>query len=312
MNSKDYQAIFSSFSNKKIFYNYPLKDFSSFHSGGAADVLLLPSNIEEIKAAMSLCKQNEIPVQVLGKGSNVLISDKGIRGLTIYLHSNFDQIQIKDNLIYANVGTSLAQLAALAASNNLSGLEFAAGIPGSLGGAILMNASAYDGEIKNVVENSSYLNEENEIKELNKEDHQFDYRHSFYSDKPYIILRAELKLQKGKRLEIYEKMNEFQIKRRQSQPLDKYSGGSAFKRPTGYFAGKLISDAGLKGYSTQNAGVSAKHAGFVVNYGEATASEINSVFRHVKEEVKKQFGIDLHPEVKWLGEGDAEEIAWKL
>mgnify|MGYP001944085113 FL=1 len=261
---------------------------------------------------MSLCKQNEIPVQVLGKGSNVLISDKGIRGLTIYLHSNFDQIQIKDNLIYANVGTSLAQLAALAASNNLSGLEFAAGIPGSLGGAILMNASAYDGEIKNVVENSSYLNEENEIKELNKEDHQFDYRHSFYSDKPYIILRAELKLQKGKRLEIYEKMNEFQIKRRQSQPLDKYSGGSAFKRPTGYFAGKLISDAGLKGYSTQNAGVSAKHAGFVVNYGEATASEINSVFRHVKEDVKKQFGIDLHPEVKWLGEWDAEEIAWKL
>ncbi|NLJ94718.1 MAG: UDP-N-acetylmuramate dehydrogenase [Clostridiaceae bacterium] len=312
MQALDYQTLFSSFSDKKLFFDHSLKKFTTFRVGGNADVLLLPSDLEEIQLALDICQHNDIPVQILGRGSNVLISDKGIRGLTIYMHSNFNRVEVKGNKIIANAGVSLASLAALAAKNSLTGLEFASGIPGSLGGAILMNASSYDSEMKNIVQNSIYMNKNNEIKKLHKEEHQFAYRKSIYSTGNNIILSAELQLEDGNRFDIYDKIADFQVQRRNSQPLEKHSGGSAFKRPTGYFAGKLISDAGLKGYRSQNAGVSEKHAGFIVNHGNATASEINAVFKHVKEEVKKQFDIDLEPEVKWLGDWTEEEIAWKL
>lgn len=310
--SKEYQDLFIDLPKQRTFFNHSLKSFSTFRVGGPADLLFLPKNIEEIQEVIEICKTNEIPFQILGKGSNILISDKGIPGATIYLGSYFKALELTKNTIKAKSGASLAALSALAAKNSLTGLEFASGIPGSVGGAVLMNASAYDSEIKNVLVKSSYLTPKGQIKYFGKSDHEFAYRHSIYSDFPAIILEAEFKLDQGNRLAIYEKLQEFQIRRRSSQPIDKHSAGSAFKRPKDNYASKLIMEAGLKGYRKKNAGVSQKHAGFIINYGKATASEINQVFAHVKETVLDKFDIALEPEVRWLGEWREEEIAWKL
>ncbi len=312
MNDRELQSVFSGLNQERIFYHASLKECSTFHAGGPADVLFYPQTSAEIQEAIVLCKKNGIPFQILGRGSNVLISDQGIRGLTIYLRRNFNQLECRGNMIYANCGVSLAQIAAMAARNGLSGLEFASGIPGSLGGAILMNASAYDGETKNVVKSSTYLTEDGEIKTIHGEEHAFSYRHSIYSDMKAIILEAELELTPGSKPEIYEKINDFQVRRRTSQPLDKHSAGSAFKRPPGYYASKLIADAGLKGFRIDDAGVSEKHAGFIVNHGTATASEINHIFAHVKKTVKEKFDVSLETEVRWLGDWKEEETAWKL
>lgn len=310
--NKLYQALFSGFNAKRIFFNQSLKNFTTFHCGGNADILFLPEQIEEIESAVEICRKHQIPYQIIGRGSNVLISDRGVRGLTIYLSRFFNHIHYQNNKITADCGVSLTALVALAAKHSLTGMEFACGIPGSLGGAVLMNASAYDGEMKNLVVSSLCLMPDGEIRRLAGAEHEFAYRQSVYSRNEAIILRAELEFKQGNRQEIYQKINEFQIKRRSSQPLGFHSAGSAFKRPPGYFAGKLITDAGLKGFRMEHAGVSAKHAGFIVNYGEATASEINQVFAHVKSEVSKQFGVSLEPEVKFIGDWKAEELAWKL
>ena len=305
------RELFKSLPVQRLFFDFRLDSLSTFNAGGPADVLFLPESNQEIQTAVGICQKNEIPVQVLGRGSNILISDRGIRGLTIYLGRNFTRISQAGNIIKAQSGASLAALNAMAAKSNLSGLEFCTGIPGSVGGAILMNASSYDGETKNVVFSSRYLSAEGEIKTLSLNEHQFGYRTSVYNNLPSVILEAEYKLKPGKRLEIYGKIQEFQIKRRNSQPIDKQSAGSAFKRPPGNYASKLIADAGLKGYRAGNAGVSAKHAGFIINYGGATASEINKVFEYVHNVVRDKFDVNLEPEVKWIGEWSEEEIQWK-
>ncbi|HHT25278.1 MAG TPA: UDP-N-acetylmuramate dehydrogenase [Clostridiaceae bacterium] len=310
-NDSLYQQLFAELPKHRIYFDYEMRSFSTFNVGGKADILFLPESISEIKEALAICRNNSIPFQVLGRGSNILISDRGIRGLTIYLGRNFIRVSHEDNHIRAQAGASLAAVTALAAKNNLTGLEFSVGIPGSIGGAVLMNASAYDSEIKNVVISSSYLTPQDEIITLNGDEHQFDYRTSIYQKIPGIILEADFALKEGKRLEIYEKIQEFQIKRRESQPIDKYSAGSAFKRPTDNYASKLIADAGLKGYRAMNTGVSEKHAGFIINYGGASASDINRVFAHVKSVVETKFGISLQPEVKWIGDWPEEEIQWK-
>lgn len=306
------RQIFADLNPKRIFFNYPMSKLTCFRVGGPADILFFPASVAELQRALEICRSEAIPYQVLGRASNVLVSDRGIRGLTIYLKPNFNASSLDQNKITAQAGASLASLAALAASHSLSGLEFAAGIPGSLGGAVLMNASAYDGQMADLVVSSSYLTKDGQVKKKAGEDHAFAYRHSVYSDSEELILTAELKLQAADRQEIYQKMTEFQVKRRTSQPLDKASAGSAFKRPPGNYASKLIADAGLKGYRLQQAGVSAKHAGFIINYGGAKAADINQVFAHVKAEVKRQFGVSLEPEVRWLGEWLDEELAWKL
>lgn len=306
-----YQELFSDLPESKLFFNSDLKPYSTFKTGGYADVLFLPENNEEIQIAFSTCKKNNIPCQILGKGSNVLISDRGIRGLTIYLGENFTKICREDNLIKAQSGASLAAVSALAAKSNLTGFEFSTGIPGSVGGAVLMNASAYNGEIKDVVMTSRYLTTSGEIRTLNSEEHQFDYRTSIYNELSAVILETEFKLKYGERLEIYEKIQEFQIKRRNSQPIESHSAGSAFKRPPNNYASKLIADAGLKGYRDKNAGVSERHAGFVINYGGATSSEINQVFAHIHQVIREKFNIILQPEVKWIGDWPQEEIQWK-
>ncbi|HHU52829.1 MAG TPA: UDP-N-acetylmuramate dehydrogenase [Clostridiaceae bacterium] len=306
-----YQELFAELPKNRVFFDYEMKNFSTFKVGGKADVLFLPENISEIQDVLAICRANSIPFQVLGRGSNILISDRGIRGLTIYLGYNFTKVSCEGNHIRAQSGASLASISALAARNNLSGLEFSAGIPGSVGGAVLMNASAYDSEIKDVLISSSYLTPHDEIITLNGAEHQFDYRNSVYQEIPAIILEADFVLEEGNRLEIYGKIQEFQIKRRASQPIDKYSAGSAFKRPQGNYASKLIADAGLKGYRKMDVGVSAKHAGFIINYGGASASDINRVFAHVKSVVEAEYGISLEPEVKWIGDWPEEEIQWQ-
>ncbi|NLJ71121.1 MAG: UDP-N-acetylmuramate dehydrogenase [Clostridiaceae bacterium] len=310
-NDSLYRQLFAELPRHRTFFDYEMKSFSTFKVGGKADILFLPESVSEIKAAITICKNNSIPFQVLGKGSNVLISDRGIRGLTIYLGSNFTKISHEGKRIRAQAGASLAAITSLAAKNNLTGLEFSVGIPGSVGGAVLMNASAYDGEIKDVVISSSYLTTQEKIVTLNGAEHQFGYRSSVYQNISSIILEADFILEEGNRLEIYEKIQDFQIKRRASQPIDKFSAGSAFKRPPDNYAGKLISDAGLKGYREMNAGVSAKHAGFIINYGGASASDINRVFAHVKSVVEDKFGVSLQPEVKWIGDWTEEEVQWK-
>lgn len=310
-NGSFYQELFAELPKHRIHFNYEMKPFSTFKVGGKADILFLPESVSEIKGALAICRANSIPFQVLGRGSNVLISDRGIRGLTIYLGSNFTRVSCEGNHIRAQAGASLAAITALAAKNNLSGLEFSAGIPGSVGGAVLMNASAYDGEIKDVLRSSSYLTPQDELITLTGAEHQFDYRSSIYQELSAIILEADFVLQEGKRLEIYDKIQDFQIRRRASQPIDKFSAGSAFKRPPGNYASKLIADAGLKGYRAMNVGVSEKHAGFIINYGGASASDINRVFAHVKSVVEAEFGISLEPEVRWIGDWPEEEIKWK-
>ncbi len=309
---KEYQELFSDLPSQRTFYNQSLESFSTFRTGGPADIFFLPSKIEEIQQAIQICKANKISFQILGKGSNVLISDKGIRGLTMYLGGYFNNVELQSNIITAQAGACLARLSALAAKNSLTGLEFLTGIPGSVGGAVLMNASAYDSEIKNVVVSSSYLTADGEVKFLEKSEHEFDYRYSIYNDLPVVILETKFELSAGDRLAIYDKIRDFQVRRRNSQPIGKLSAGSAFKRPSGNYASKLIMKAGLKGYRDNNVGVSQKHAGFVINYGEATASEINQVFAHIKKTVLEKFNIALEAEVKWLGEWDEEELAWKL
>ena len=306
-----YQELFAELPKHRVHFNYEMKSFSTFNVGGKADVLFLPESISEIKNALAICRANSIPFEVLGRGSNILISDRGIRGLTIYLGRNFTKVFREGNHIRAQAGASLAAITALAAKNNLTGLEFSAGIPGSVGGAVLMNASAYDSEIKNVVISSSYLTPQDEIITLNGPEHKFDYRTSVYQGLPAIILEADFVLEEGKRLEIYDRIQDFQIKRRMSQPIDKFSAGSAFKRPPDNYASKLIADAGLKGYRAMNTGVSEKHAGFIINFGGASASDINRVFAHVKSVVETKFGISLQPEVKWIGDWPEEEIQWK-
>lgn len=312
MSKANYRELFSDFNPHRIFFDHSLKMYTTFHSGGNADVFLLPDEVSEIEKAIMICRENQIPFQVIGRGSNILVSDKGIRGLTIYLSRFFNSMCLCDNLITAQCGASLASIAALAAKNSLSGMEFASGIPGSLGGAVLMNASAYDGEMKNLIVASTCLMPDGEITRIVAEDHEFGYRHSVYSKNQAIILSAELSFKPADRREIYRKINEFQIKRRNTQPLGMPSAGSAFKRPPGYFAGKLITDAGLKGFRMEHAGISAKHAGFIINYGEANSTEINRVFQYVKSEVKKQFGVSLEPEVKFIGDWSEEELAWQL
>ncbi len=311
MNFKIDPTVFSGFNRERIFFNADLRQCTTFHAGGKADILFYPKTIEEIQEAIRLCKVHDIPYQIVGKGSNILISDRGIRGLTIYLHHHFNRLQLDGNIIRADAGVSLAEISAMAAKHGLSGFEFASGIPGSLGGAVLMNASAYDGEMKDIIKSSVYLNADGEVKKIVGDEHEFSYRHSVYSDTQSVILEAEIELIPGDRRDIYRKINDFQVRRRNSQPLDKYSAGSAFKRPTGYFAGKLIADAGLKGYRVGDVGVSEKHAGFIVNYGQATALEINNLFAYVKRTVLTKFGVALEPEVRWVGDWNNEETAWK-
>lgn len=281
--------------------NELLKNHTSFKIGGPADEFAEVCNEEEIKELIKYAKEKVIPYTIMGNGSNLLVSDKGVRGLVIKLAKGFDSVEVIGDKIIAKSGILLSKLSNFALDNELSGIEFASGIPGTLGGAIYMNAGAYGGEMKDVVESVTYLSN-GEIKTAGKGDLDFGYRHSRFSNTEDIVLSAEIQLKKGDKTEIRAMMDDFKERRCSKQPLSMPSAGSTFKRPDGYFAGKLIEDAGLKGKSIGGAQVSEKHSGFVVNTGDAKAQDVLDLIKYIQDTVFKKFGVKLETEVKTLGE----------
>lgn len=289
------------YKDEEIQLNANMSEHIYFKVGGPADILLKPNNAEQVKKSISVCKENNIPFYVIGNGSNILVRDGGIRGVVIEL-SNINDITVEGNKITAECGALLKDVSISAAKESLTGFEFACGIPGSVGGAVFMNAGAYDGEISFVIESAEVLNENQEIITLNKDELDLGYRQSIVMQKGYIVISATFALTKGDQEKIDNRISELTTRREDRQPLEYPSAGSTFKRPEGHFAGKLIQDAGLKGFTVGGACVSEKHAGFVINKNNGTAKDVLDVIKHVQEEVKKQFDVDLHPEVRILGE----------
>ena len=288
-------------SEDEILKDEPMSKHTTFRIGGNADIFLSPE-VSQVSEIMALAKAYDVPVTVIGNGSNLLVGDKGIRGLVLSFGKEAESIQMDGRCMTVTAGTILAKAAAEAAKNSLTGLEFAAGIPGSLGGAIVMNAGAYGGEMKDVVVSAKVLTPEGEIKELSKDELDLSYRHSCIPEKGYIVLEAILELSHGEESEIREKMADYKNRRVEKQPLEYPSAGSTFKRPEGYFAGKLIQDANLRGYQVGGAQVSEKHCGFVINKGNATAADVLQLIQDVKRVVYDTFQVELEPEVKMIGE----------
>lgn len=282
--------------------NAPMSEYTSFRTGGPADILILPKNEPELRRVLSLCADEEIRPFIFGNGSNLLVSDDGIRGVSVRLASNFDDVRLlSGDMIFCTAGTKLAKLCNFALENSLSGLEFAYGIPGSAGGAAYMNAGAYGGEMKDVLVSCNHLDFSGNPGRLSGDMLGLSYRRSAYTDKYFVITGITVKLEKGDREEIGAKMKDILQRRVDKQPLDLPSAGSFFKRPEGHFAGALIEQCGLKGFSVGGAQVSEKHAGFVVNKGGATTSEIMELGRIVSEKVLAQTGVKLEMEVKYIG-----------
>ncbi len=286
----------------KVYFDEPMSRHTSFRTGGLAKVLVSPADEKELSEALKLCHENSLRFYVMGNGSNLLVTDEGFDGVIIKIDRDFNggEITVKDEYICASAGALLSKVAAAALNASLTGFEFAAGIPGSVGGAVSMNAGAYGGEMKDVISSVRLMNYEGEIKTFSCEEMNFGYRHSVLNEENYIVLSAEILLKKGNYDDIKDYMKELSDKRKEKQPLEYPSAGSTFKRPEGYFAGKLIMDAGLRGYKVGGAQVSEKHCGFVINAGDATSTDILNLMENVKNIVYEKFGVILEPEVKIL------------
>ena len=280
--------------------NEPMKSHTTFKVGGPADFFLMPQTMEQVQKIIKLAKQEHIPYLFIGNGSNLLVSDHGIRGMVITM-MGMNQIKVEETCVRAGAGVSLAALAKEALRHELQGFEFAAGIPGTLGGAVHMNAGAYGGEMKDVIKEATVLDKEGTIKNLTKEQLELGYRTSVIGKNQYVVLEAVLELTKGEKEEIQSNMEELARRRREKQPLEYPSAGSTFKRPEGYFAGKLIDDAGLRGFQLGGAQVSDKHCGFIINTGNATALDIQRLIVEVQNRVEDKFGVRLETEVKFVG-----------
>lgn len=313
MNQTFVKSVIEQLPQLSLLQDEPMKKHTTFRIGGPADYYAEP-DASQISKLIEIAKACDMPVTVIGNGSNLLVGDKGIRGLVIGIGKGLSEIDVTEavaqqstaqgngRIITAGAGAILAAVAAKAAEASLSGLEFASGIPGSVGGAVVMNAGAYGGEIKDVLIDATVLTAEGELKTVTRDELDLSYRHSIVPEKGYIVLSARFRLTPKPQDEIKSYMAELRAKRVEKQPLEYPSAGSTFKRPEGYFAGKLIMDAGLRGYSVGDAQVSGKHCGFVVNKGEATAADVLTLIKDVQETVLKQFGVKLEPEVKMIGE----------
>ncbi len=298
-----YQKLIRIVPKEQVRLKETMEAHTSLHIGGKADYFVTPTATDEIKQLVSLCRQENIPYYIMGNGSNLLVSDQGYHGLILQLGEEFSKVWVKDGCrMTAQAGILLARLANTAAEHSLTGLEFASGIPGSLGGAVTMNAGAYDGEMKHCLTGARALDEEGNVIELNREELELGYRTSVLQKKNLILLEADLRLSEGDTAAIRQRMNELNAQRREKQPLDKFSAGSTFKRPPGYFAGKLISEAGLRGYRVGGAAVSEKHCGFLINLDHATAEDFAKLIEDVTRIVEDKFGVRLEPEVKFLGD----------
>lgn len=287
---------------EKVRISEPMNRHTTFRIGGPADYFLLPSTAEEVKKILEICKEKELPYFILGNGSNLLVSDEGYCGVIIQLYRNYGGITVEGTNIRAGAGALLSQIASAAKNASLTGFEFAGGIPGTLGGAVVMNAGAYGGEMKDVLKEVTVMTEQGEIMIIPAEKLEMGYRTSLVKKGGYLVLEAVISLKAGDVEEIKAIMKDLTEKRVSKQPLEYPSAGSTFKRPEGYFAGKLIMDAGLRGYQVGGAQVSEKHCGFVINKGNATAADVCGLMKDVQEKVQEQFGVTLEPEVKFLGE----------
>lgn len=279
-----------------------LKDYTTLRIGGRADIMVFPNDENQISRLVKYCKKVKIPYTIIGLGSNMLVSDKGIRGVVIALRDNFSQIKISNNLVTACSGASLRDTAKASFEKNLTGMEAVSGIPGTVGGAIIMNAGAYGTEMVDIVKKVRCMDKNGNILEFINEEMNFSYRHSVASEKEYIVLSATFELRNGDKKEILEAFEDFDHKRSSKQPLESYSAGSTFKRPEGYYASKLIDDSGLRGFTVKNAMVSEKHCGFLINKGEANCENFLELVEEVKRIVKNRYNVDLEREVKFIGE----------
>lgn len=287
---------------EQILVDEPMKKHTTFRLGGPADYYLSPGNPEQIADILHICEEEKLPYFILGNGSNLLVSDKGFRGVVIQIYKNMNQVLVEGSKIKAQAGALLSLIAKRAVEAGLGGMEFASGIPGTLGGAAVMNAGAYGGEMKDILESVTVLTQEGEICRLEASELELGYRTSVIKEKGYIVLEAVLSLTPGDREAIQARMDELKVQRVTKQPLEFASAGSTFKRPEGYFAGKLIQDAGLRGYKKGGAQVSEKHCGFVINVGDATAADVVGLIRDVQKKVYDKFQVKLETEVKFLGD----------
>uniref|UniRef100_UPI00403F741F UDP-N-acetylmuramate dehydrogenase n=1 Tax=Paenibacillus sp. FSL E2-0151 TaxID=2921357 RepID=UPI00403F741F len=286
---------------EKVKFNEPLKNHTFIKIGGNADILIHPTTIDEITKIVEIANLHQLPLTVIGKGSNVIIKDGGIRGVTISL-SHFDQIKVNEESMIAQSGVDIIDVSRLALEHSLTGLEFACGIPGSTGGALYMNAGAYGGQIADVVERATVITKDGAVLEIPREEMKFGYRNSLFKMDHYIILEAEFGLKKGNKEDIASKMKELTFLRESKQPLEFPSCGSVFKRPEGHFAGKLIQDCNLQGTRIGGAEISMKHAGFIVNVDHATAQDYMDLIQFIQKKVYDTFQVELETEVIFLGE----------
>ena len=302
MNQNFYDKLNNVIAKDSILIDELMSRHTTFRVGGPADFFVTPKAKEEVRDVIRICKEAGMPYYIIGNGSNLLVSDAGYRGVIVQIYKEMNEGKVEGDLVKAQAGALLSGIAAKALGAELSGFEFASGIPGTIGGACVMNAGAYGGEMKDVLESVTVLTGEGKIIELGRNELELGYRTSVIAKKGYIVLGAVLKLERGDGEKIKTYMDELKEKRVTKQPLEYPSAGSTFKRPEGYFAGKLIEDAGLRGFQVGGAQVSEKHCGFVINRNHATAADIMELMRQVQIRVKENSGVDLEPEVKRLGD----------
>ena len=302
MNSEIRKMFCDLLGEDRVFTEEAMSQHTTFKIGGPADYFLMPDKGEDVGRVIKICKEKEIPYFILGNGSNLLVGDGGYRGAVIQIYRNMSSVTVEGNEITAQAGALLSAVAAAAKNASLTGFEFAGGIPGTIGGAVVMNAGAYGGEMKDVLTEVTVMNAESDIFTLPTEELELGYRTSIIKTAGYIVLEAKIRLKEGDPEVIRETMKDLTIRRTTKQPLEYPSAGSTFKRPEGYFAGKLIMDSGLAGYQVGGAQVSEKHCGFVINAGGATARDVRTLMDNVRDIVYKKYGVTLEPEVKFLGE----------
>lgn len=302
MNQEIRQQFCELLGEERVLVEEPMDRHTTFRIGGPADYFLIPETYEQIQKILEICRREELPYFILGNGSNLLVSDQGYRGVIIQTFRNFSGVTVDGNKIRAASGALLSAIAAAAKNASLTGFEFAGGIPGTLGGAVVMNAGAYGGEMKDVLEEVTVMDQEGQIRILKVDELEMGYRTSIIKKAGYLVLEAVIALEPGNQERIKERMRELTEQRTSKQPLEYPSAGSTFKRPEGYFAGKLIMDCGLRGYRVGGAQVSEKHCGFVINTGGATAQDVRTLMQNVSDKVFEKYGVTLEPEVKFLGE----------
>ena len=303
MESKTIQDILKErFPEDVLRFREPMSRHTTFKTGGPCDVMVIPNTVDEIRHLVVLCRKEEIPLLVIGNGSNLLVREGGIRGVVLKVFENFCFTTISEKTVTAQAGALLSSIAYKAMNKSLAGLEFASGIPGTVGGGVSMNAGAYGGELKDVLSYSVYIDENAEIIRIGNSGHEFNYRRSFFSGSPNIIIESAFTLERGDRNEIKARMADLNRRRREKQPLTLPNAGSVFKRPEGYYAGALIQECGLKGARFGGVCVSEKHAGFIINDKRGTSEDIELLMEYVKETVYNKTGVELVPEIKIIGE----------